>query len=523
MKKINPQIPNNVEGSPTQPPIGFCFPCHSLRRARGARKDLDPQLNPFPLLPDARSACMFVPIGVCWLPAPRRSIRKIQHKDVDKTYLVTALIHRGSQMIDFLLRQSHESVHIFLTNTSLSTYAIFLLQCQLIAIVLAISKGYQIRIPSLNEPLGYIAKAQEALDTIDVPVALIQELMAVTLVPFYLERGCIPLTSQFLRLSGKSFDEVFARQEKPKLLDHFVFSLLNDALQEALLQRVRQLTGETEPESPRQRQTWLASYSRSFPGYDFPRLHQKLMVAWRKIADSVETNQWYGLVTALARYPLQVPPSPLEQFFIPHSLNSLNALLDLRCSYVVQMSQQPLTRLNTMLDVIEKAEGLQGLTAWKNYLLAELPGLESPLWVLDRRNEQSYLQSLNVKKLWDEFGLPDAGELFANLYAQPAEIKAQLFSLPLFQDRDSTELSQELTILVQLEVMRQALIALRYMAKGGRGLSFDGLRCLCAPDVRPRCYAKEGLNNFWEIVVPDEGDSMAEKVFKDHWQKLACV
>jgi hypothetical protein len=83
-------------------------------------------------------------------------------------------------------------------------------------------------------------------------------------------------------------------------------------------------------------------------------------------------------------------------------------------------------------------------------------------------------------------------------------------------------LDQDFSIrfLVTQEVMRQALLALRHIAKGGQGLSFDGLRCLCGTDFRPNCEVKEILELFWPLVTADEG---FKEVVETHWKKLECI
>jgi hypothetical protein len=196
MKKINPQNSNNVEGAPTQPPIGFCFPCHFCGRAPGKRKDLIQQLNPFPLLPDLRGAYTISPLRVFWFPLKRKYIKKEREQGLIYSHI---FIKNRDDHDVLLLHYSHETVHNLLLGTAMGYLTLLLIQFQYIAIAQALLRGHQIRIPSLNEPSRYLARAQDTLGAIEEPIAFIHELMAVTLPLFCAERGFLPISFGMLR------------------------------------------------------------------------------------------------------------------------------------------------------------------------------------------------------------------------------------------------------------------------------------------------------------------------------------
>lgn len=132
--------------------------------------------------------------------------------------------------------------------------------------------------------------------------------------------------------------------------------------------------------------SWLAQYSKTFPRYDFLGLHKRLLKAWGTIADSIDSPEvWYDLVLALARYPLNSPrlfrafalPIEKDKFLSP----SLFPYLDFLGSYRVAMREDPLDRLEFMLQAIEKADWYLGSVrrvrselseAWSSYLIGFL-------------------------------------------------------------------------------------------------------------------------------------------------------
>ena len=179
------------------------------------------------------------------------------------------------------------------------------------------------------------------------------------------------------------------------------------------------------------------------------------------------------------------------------------------------MGQEPISRLNTMLEVFENAPEFHGIEAWQAYLLERLPQFALPT---EPASGYFHGQRMEIEQLWDQNGYPEIGEIFAEIYHFRYDATWILADLPII--KDSYIANSRLSLILALEAMRQALQAMRYVARPGQGLPFKGLRCFCGPDVRSTCGVKEILKAFWQVVAADEG---YEKLLEQHWQKLECM
>lgn len=461
--------------------LGFCLPCHGMpdggTQSEGSLSASQTS-NPFPYV-NLQGAHTLMPIQAFWFP--------------------------GQDKIDalgLLLFGAHEAIHLWLVNSPFSMNVLWVIHLQMVGLFQVFSGEGKVSIPSLSDPSGFIAEAQENLLMVEKPMALVHELMANSLVMFCAEHNTLRL---ILSLARQFADPNVNRMEETSgpLLDggSWDYSLLKSeaymAIQNGdpnMFARVPIVPQDGERVCTIIRRTWLPVYGKLFRGYGFARLHDQLLGAWRKIANKVEDtdeNSWqlWKLLLVLSRYPFDIPlPTLVRGGFQWRSEGEYKSYI---ARYVGRMHNEPLRRLAELLTVVTEASGVFGIGQWIGYLSAQLPGFAKNI-----QDGQLTLERYNLAPLiettWRSYENHAMATLFKHLYSEPLSAWS-MFKLPPFDERCDERALNINRLAAIFEAVRQSLIA------------YESPTCLCAPSVRNSCRAKELLGLLWANVIPDSG------------------
>lgn len=454
--------------------FGLCFPSPISERSEVAANKLDPAANPFADIEELGWAYMILPIQAYWFP--------LKHLD----------------MLEQFAQTSHETIHHYLIDTSLSYYVLALVHFQYVTLFETLYGPVKkvITIPSLNDATGWMALAQQALDKVTGPLVLVHELMATTLVQFFANQEVILTTTYLAREGHKVLDEHNLGQWTceacgcPKASNTLFFQLCNSAFAETVQEIAKN--------------DWLPTYAELLydpdSHYDFGQLQARLLGVLNKIAQSTTQDHKLKLLTIalwIARYPLDIPWQFPQGFY----WSSWQADLEGKAGYVSRMSNEPIARLNALLEALENAPQMASIEEWVSYARSILPDFG----ILRFSSE---MLSGFTKRLWQEYDYPEFSRLFEVIYATPYEPTMTIdpYNLPIISDH--TKWPAGIRILIALEAMRQSVV---------QGI---GPVCFCDQKVRIDCELRLPLELLWESVVPDPD---FQEEYRQNWKRPKCV
>lgn len=489
--------------------LGLCLPAphwHGSTRSRSQRSR-----NPFPSIAG----------GVAWTISPI----KTAWLDLDGE---TALADEDNA-IDLQIYLSHESLHLFLTDTSFHYYTHLVTQCQYIMLWGLLSDADStntISVPSLSEPWGIMNAGNRALDHAEWPLALIQELMANSLQHFYAERDTLPLAAHLaLGLGSFAFSDLPNMRSLPlsesppdnseDLIDALWFIASNPSLSERLAASAN-VAGAYYGSMF---DAWLATVDDLTRAKTFRSLEQQLMFAWRKLGDTADGVD-DRLILSLARYPLDVPPDYEQEL----TWNSLNDVLHGSARHLVDVATLPLQRLRQMLDAVHQAPPMATSQDWELYLASALPDYQ-PDWV-----SASESLAMVTERLWETYGITQMATFFRNLYARttipfmlgsgisfphptdPGGLVAHQVVGRIYRDPAVHHayrwIFNSLNTAITLEILRQAL------------RENSGLSCFCSDDAAEQCPIRPLLDRLKTVIRPDDTNS---EEFARRWHHLGCL